>query len=84
MATKVNRATGNEAPLLYKERRKWDTKPRLLASIERASRLIDYQPLVDFEEGLAANVDWFQDNWELIEKLSDFKPGMNSAVRYYF
>lgn len=81
MATKVNQATGNNSPLLYKERRKWDTKPRLLASIAKARSLIDYHPLVDFEEGLAANVEWFEDNWELIEQLADFKPGMNTAVR---
>ncbi|MCL4481714.1 MAG: NAD-dependent epimerase/dehydratase family protein [Bacteroidetes bacterium] len=77
----VNKTTDNKAPIHYKPRRHWDTKPRLLASIEKASRLIQYKPLVDFDEGFALTKKWFNDNWETIEKLADFKPGMSSAVR---
>jgi nucleoside-diphosphate-sugar epimerase len=77
----VNKTTDNKAPILYKPRRLWDTKPRLLASIEKASRLIQYKPLVNFEEGFTLTKEWFTDNWEMIEKLADFKPGMSSAVR---
>lgn len=81
MAEMVNKTTGNKAEIVYRERRKWDTKPRLLASIEKAQNLIKYEPIVDFEEGFNANILWFKENWELIQKLADFKPGMNSAVR---
>jgi len=81
LADMVNKATGNKTELLFRDRRRWDTKPRLLASIEKAEKLIDYKPLVDFENGLSANIEWFKDNWEKIEALADFKPGMNSAVR---
>jgi len=77
----VNKTTGNNAPIQFKPRRHWDTKPRLLASIEKAARLIQYKPLVDFEEGFNLTKEWFSDNWETIEKLADFKPGMSSAVR---
>lgn len=81
MANLVKKVTNNTTEFNYKPRRKWDTKPRLLACIEKANRLIDYKPIVSFEEGFKKNVEWFQDNWELIEKYSDFKPGSNSAVR---
>lgn len=81
MANMVNEATGNETPINHKQRRKWDTKPRLLASIEKAKELIDYEPLVFFEEGFKANINWFKENWELIEKYADFPPGMSSAVK---
>lgn len=81
MAAKVNEATSNKSPIVFTERRKWDTKPRLLASIEKAQRLIGYRPLVQFEEGLRVNLEWFQDNLEIIECAADFKPGMSSAVR---
>ncbi|VAX34333.1 UDP-glucose 4-epimerase, partial [hydrothermal vent metagenome] len=64
-----------------KERRKWDTKPRLLASIDKARQLIGYEPVVDFEEGFQRNIEWFRDNWEKIEAVADFPPGMSSAVR---
>jgi nucleoside-diphosphate-sugar epimerase len=81
MAKMINDATGNTAGVLLKKRRKWDTKPRLLASIEKAQSLIDYRPMVDFEEGLKTNIEWFQDNWDRIAQMTDFPPGMSSAVR---
>jgi len=80
MINMVNEAAGNKAQILLKPRRKWDTKPRLLASIEKANRLIHYEPLVNFEEGFRETLVWFKDNWEIIEKLADFTPGMSSAV----
>lgn len=81
VASLVIKATGNKAGLIFKERRRWDTKPRLLASIEKAEKLIGYKPIIDFEEGFNANIEWFRDNWEKIELLADFPPGMSSAVR---
>ncbi len=81
MAKMINEAAGNEAGIAFKKRRKWDTKPRLLASIEKARRLIGYEPMVDFKEGLNVNVEWFADNWDKIEECADFPPGLSSAVR---
>ena len=81
LAEMINKATENPIPVYFIERRKWDTKPRLLASIEKAKSLINYTPLVKFEEGLQANIGWFKENWQKIEVLADFPPGMSSAVR---
>lgn len=81
MVKKVNQAAGNKTPLKFISRRKWDTKPRLLASIEKAQKLIRYNPIMSFEEGLKDNVKWFSDNWENIKEMADFPPGMSSAVR---
>jgi UDP-glucose 4-epimerase len=81
MADKVNESAGNRTPINFTVRRKWDTKPRLLASIAKAQELIHYQPIVSFEDGLAQNIGWFKDNWERIHQLADFPPGMSSAVR---
>jgi len=81
MASLVLETTGNKASLIFKERRKWDTKPRLLASIEKAEQLIGYKPIIDFRDGFYKNIEWFKDNWEKIEILSDFPPGMSSAIR---
>lgn len=77
----VNTATENKAPINFLERRKWDTKPRLLACIEKAQKLAHYQPMVSFEEGFRTNIEWFRDNWTKIEEVADFPPGMSSAVR---
>lgn len=81
MLNDVNVATKNKAEITYRPRRKWDTKPRLLASIVKAEKLIQYKPLFSYEEGFKNNIEWFSDNWEMIEKMADFPPGMSSAVR---
>ena len=81
LAKMVNNATGNKAEIIFRERRKWDTKPRLLASIDKAQRLIGYEPLIGFEEGFQTNIEWFRDYSGKIDSLADFPPGMSSAVR---
>ena len=81
LANMVNEATENQAEIIFSQRRKWDTKPRLLASIEKAENLVEYKPVVNFEEGFQANIEWFKDNWQKIEAAADFPPGMSSAVR---
>jgi nucleoside-diphosphate-sugar epimerase len=81
LANMVNEATGNKAGIKFVSRRKWDTKSRLLASVERAKKLIGYKPKVVFKKGLAETIGWFRNKWELIEKSASFGPGMSSAVR---
>jgi len=81
LAHMINEATGNTAGIRFVQRRKWDTKDRLLASIERARALIGYEPNTPFEVGLANTVQWFRDNWDKIEASAHFGPGVSSAVR---
>jgi len=81
MISMVNEATGNSTPITKFPARKWDTKKRLLASIELANKLIDYKPIRKFEDGLKANMEWFKLNWDRIQGASDFPVGMSSAVR---
>jgi len=81
LAEMINNATGNEAGIRHVTPRKWDTKKRLLASVELAGKLIDYKPSVSFEEGLKRTAEWFHDNWENIEGSAEFGPGASSAVR---
>jgi len=81
MISMVNNATGNSTAITQFPPRKWDTKKRLLASIELAGKLIDYNPIISFEDGLKSNFEWFNNNWEQIQKAADFPVGMSSAVR---
>jgi nucleoside-diphosphate-sugar epimerase len=81
MARMVNELTGNQAGLVQAERRVWDTKKRLLASIDRARELLGYEPKTDFRAGLENTVSWFRDNWQHIRRDAEFPPGMSSAVR---
>lgn len=81
LVSMVNDATENQTPLTQFPARKWDTKKRLLASIELAQRLIEYEPIVSFRNGLKANMEWFNLNWDKIQQVADFPIGMSSAVR---
>src|SRR5712691_3936817 len=46
LAEMINNLTGNSAGIRFAQPRKWDSKRRLLASIERATELIGYAPKV--------------------------------------
>ena len=81
LARMINEQVGNSAGVKFAERRKWDTKSRLLASVDRARQLIGYQPGTPFQTGLARTVAWFKDNWDAIEEAARFGPGVSSAVR---
>jgi len=81
MIEMVCKSTGNTTPITKFPPRKWDTKKRLLASIELAGNLIDYKPIVSFEDGLNENFKWFSNNWNEVQLSADFPVGMSSAVR---
>jgi UDP-glucose 4-epimerase len=81
LADMVNKYTGNKTPISFTQRRKWDTKTRLLASWEKAHKLIGYEPKTLFQEGLVNTINWFKENWDNIQRSADFGPGMSSAVR---
>jgi nucleoside-diphosphate-sugar epimerase len=83
MAEMINELTGNKAGLLYTDRRKWDTKSRLLASVDRAKDLLGYDPKTTFDDGLRTTIQWFKDNWDDISRDAEFPPGMSSAVKNY-
>jgi UDP-glucose 4-epimerase len=81
LAEMINEAVGNKAGISWAARRKWDTKRRLCASVEKAGKLIGYNPNTPFEVGLEANIRWFRDNWNRIDHAASFGPGASSAVR---
>ncbi len=81
LANMINEATGNQAGLYFVQRRKWDTKSRLLACVDRAQELIGYAPATPFAQGLEKTVRWFHDNWAQIQSSARFGPGVSSAVR---
>jgi len=84
LANLINRLTGNNSGIRFVERRKWDTKDRLLASVDKAKKLISYEPKTPFEEGVKNTVQWFKENWNNIEKSAHFGPGVSSAVRDFY
>lgn len=81
LAEMINTATGNKAGIKMVSKRKWDTKNRLLASVDRAREFLGYEPKTSFEEGLKRTIEWFKANWKDIEMSVSFPPGISSAVR---
>jgi len=81
LANLINKLTGNNSGTRFVGRRKWDTKDRLLALVDKAKKLIGYEPKTPFEKGVKNTVRWFKENWDNIEKSAHFGPGVSSAVR---
>lgn len=72
VAEMINEMTGNRGGITFIPRRDWDSKSRLLASVERAERLLGYRPRTDFASGLKQTFSWFRENWESIRSSSHF------------
>lgn len=72
MANLVNQITGNKAGIKFVQRRDWDVKTRLLSSIDKAKEILDYQPHVQFEDGVKELHRWFVQNHTNIIKSAEF------------
>ncbi|MGB4026750.1 MAG: NAD-dependent epimerase/dehydratase family protein [Acetomicrobium sp.] len=72
LAQWINEITDNKAGIVFKERRNWDKKNRLLSCIDKAKRILKYDPQMEFKEGLKNVYKWFQENWENIERNAEF------------
>ncbi len=81
LANMINKIVGNDTGVKFVNRRKWDTKSRILASIDKAEKLVGYKPKIKFKEGLISVIEWFRENWDKIERAAKFSPGVSSAVR---
>ena len=81
LAAMINGSVGNTAGTKFVQRRKWDTKSRLLADICKARDLVGYEPKTTFSQGLQQTVSWFRKKWDKIESSASFMRGMSSAVR---
>ena len=59
LAMAINQIVGNDAGVVYEERRSWDHIERRCACIDRAAEVLAYQPLISLEEGLQSTYKWF-------------------------
>ena len=64
IAERINAIVGNKAGIEYKPRRSWDHVSRRRASIDRAQRLLNYDPMVPLEKGLELTYAWLHRNWK--------------------
>jgi len=72
LAKMINDATGNSKGVKFVERRNWDKIIRRRASIEKAKKMLGYEPKTAFRDGIKKTVDWFLKNREKIEASVSF------------
>ena len=72
LANWINELTGNTAGIIFKPRRDWDKAIRRRASIEKAKKILGYQPKTDIKTGLERTYEWILENRERIERIASF------------
>jgi len=69
LAKKVNEVTGNKAGIKQVPIRDWDKQDgRRVASIEKARKLLGYEPQFKLKDGLKKTHTWFKENKKRIEQ----------------
>ncbi len=72
IANMVNEITGNQSGIEFASRRDWDKITRRRASIEKARKVLDYEPKMRMEEGIKRTYDWIVENRDKIEARDRF------------
>ncbi|MCD6515571.1 MAG: NAD-dependent epimerase/dehydratase family protein [Candidatus Odinarchaeota archaeon] len=72
LANMINEITGNKAGVVFKPKRDWDKSTRRRASIEKARKILGYEPKTDIREGLMKTYEWFKEHWEKIKESVKF------------
>jgi len=72
LANMINQITGNKARIIFKQRRDWDRATRRRASIEKAKRILGYDPKTNIRMGLESVYKWFKENWVNIKRSVKF------------
>jgi len=67
LANWINEMTGNRAGVVFKSRRDWDKAIRRRASIEKAEKILGYEPKTDMKTGLRRVYEWIKENKDKIE-----------------
>jgi len=72
IAAMVNQITGNDKGIELVPRRGWDKITRRRASIDKARRVLGYEPRVVMPDGIKKVYDWIMENRDRIESSARF------------
>jgi len=72
IANLVNEITGNDKAVQFVARRDWDKITQRRASIEKASKVLGYEPKMKMKDGIRRVYDWIVENHEEIETTARF------------
>ena len=75
VANIVNEMAGNENGVTFVSRRDWDKITRRRASIEKARRVLGYNPKTKIKDGIPKAFEWVSANRGKIETCTKFKTG---------
>ncbi|GAB6066531.1 NAD-dependent epimerase [Aquifex pyrophilus] len=64
----IERYTGKKVKVIYKDFHKADMRDTW-ADIDKAKKLLGWEPKTSLEEGVRRTVEWFKENWEFIKEL---------------
>lgn len=67
LANWINELTGNKARIVFKPKRDWDKVVKRRASIEKARKILGYEPNTNIKAGLKNTYEWFLENKDEIE-----------------
>jgi len=71
IADEINSLTSNNG-VKFVQRRDWDKIIRRRASIEKARKMLGYEPKIGIKEGIKKTVDWFLQNRDKIKASARF------------
>jgi len=72
LANWINEMTENRAGIVFKQRRDWDKAIRRRASIEKAKKMLEYEPKTDMKTGIRKVYEWIKENRDKIEESVKF------------
>ncbi len=72
LAKWINGLNGNDSDIVFRSRRNWDQVVRRRASIEKARKILGYEPRTDIRSGLKQTCDWILENKESIGQVVSF------------
>ncbi len=66
LANMINELSGNNEGVVFSKRRGWDRIVRRRASIEKARKVLGYNPKTEIKEGIQKTIDWISEHWDQI------------------
>lgn len=72
LANMINELTGNKSGIAFVPKRDWDKSTRRRASIEKASKVLGYQPRMNKKDGVENALKWILENKARIEECARF------------
>jgi UDP-glucose 4-epimerase len=67
LAAWINELADNKAGIIHKPKRDWDKVVKRRASVEKAKRILGYEPKTAIKSGLKNTYEWIRENQENIE-----------------